>query len=300
MKITFFTDPHYSSVSLANRKDYYPETIMEETKEVLEASKSLGVERVVIGGDFTHTARLSTAYTIQLFELFLSYNFDYSCVVGNHCCVGGDVRNIYKSPLGVFFASGLFSPRPYDFFIREKGCLMVFMPYMVEPIDMKQSDETLDEIRILFSHLYYPGRYKEDNLPMSYTEHFDYIFLGHDHDIFPIRRANRALIIRPGALSRGTRSLSNWNRVPQFAYLDTEKGTVRYYEIPHRPSKEIFSGKRMLYEERIKESKNINLLAEALSSKETIDNVAYIFNSLRLEVKVKERAEQWLRKFGIL
>ena len=300
MRLSFFTDPHYSSVNLSNRLDYYPDTMIEETKEVLEASKRLRVDRVVIGGDFTHTARLSSAYITRLFDLFLSYDFDYSCVIGNHCCVGGDVRNIYKSPLGVFFAAKLFKPAPFDFFVKEDNHLLVFMPYMSKPVDMSPPLGCDETINILFTHYYMPGKYREDNLPMSYTNYFDYIFLGHDHDPFPLERVNRAFIIRPGALSRGTRHQSNWVREPQFAFLDTERQEVRYCVIPHKPSKEIFSKKRMLYEDRIRESKNIEALAESFLKREAVNDVSLLFNSMQLEGRVRERTGYWLRQFGLI
>jgi len=299
MKLLFFTDPHYSATNLSCRKDDYPTTMLDKTRKVILLAEELGCDLITCGGDFGHTKRLTVAYLNQLFTIFKSSSIPMSCIIGNHDEYYGDPRTVEKSPLGAMFTSHVFMPRPGEWVFENDEVIMVFMPFMLEPPTDFTVANPSGKATILFAHYFFPGQYQTEILPMNYTHEFDYIFLGHDHDTYPIERHNRALIIRPGALSRGTRVQSNWDRPIQVAYLDTETKECSYMEIESQPAEQIFSKERILVEKRLKESQIIDELSKSIALAGTSD-VLGLLEAMEIEEGLKKRTVHWMKEFSIL
>ena len=302
MKILFATDMHYTASNIASRKDNYPKTMLDKTEQMLDIGESRKIDLLALGGDFTHSPELSKLYENKLIALYRKYSYHKACVAGNHDLYNADPGSISKTSLGTFYKSGIFTGDQDVYSVDD--AVLVFMPYMdSEEMIKKFMDRNLmvgeGKKLILFAHYYMPGKYPEDNLPEKLTHIFDYIFLGHDHDAAPPKKVNKAIVIQPGALSRGTRQQSNWNRPVQVAYLDTETNECEYIPLKYKPAEEVFDQKRMALEQRLKETKIIDELSKSIVLQESSD-IPKIISELDLSDELKARVEEWLKSVAII
>lgn len=300
MKIIFVGDPHYTSVNVSSRKDFYPDTILGKTKQVLDMCNKLEVDLLVFGGDFCHTKRLGKTYENRLLDLFRAYDVQKACVIGNHDEYHGLPSTIMRTPLGSFFLSGVFLPEPGEWTIETDDVLMVFFPYVANVSEMTLPDFPDGKIKILFSHYYLSNSWgSPDNIPHEFVDKFDYAFLGHDHDIYDIKKLERVTIIRPGSLGRGTKGQSNWVRDVAVAYLDTDEGNPRYIRIEAQPADKIFSKERLELDQAVKNTKLVEQLAGkgAVAVKRDPDE---ILKSMDITDELRDRTRHWFTEFGIL
>lgn len=299
MKILYVGDPHYSSVNLSSRKDFYPDTMLEKTKQVMELTDKLKVDILIFGGDFCHTKRLSKKYENKLLTLFRQYPVLKASVIGNHDCNFGKSETVNETSLGTFFLSDVFLPTPGTWVIENEKVIIVFFPYM-EKIKEGKLELPKDKIKILCTHYYLNNKWgSKDILPEKFTNMFDYILLGHDHDIYPVTQVNRAKIIRPGSLGRGTKIKSNWKRDVMVAFIDTEKKIAEYIKLNVKPASEIFSKERLKLEHAIKESRLKNQFLK-IPDLNKFKDPSLILDKMPLESNLKDRVKIWFTEFGIV
>lgn len=302
MKILFATDLHYTASNIATRRDNYPKTMLGKTEQMLDIGLEKKIDLLALGGDFTHSQEVTTLYSNRLVALYRKYPYLKACVMGNHDEYNADPGSIEKATLGTFYNSGIFiGQKPVH---ETEDCILVFMPYM-------DSQEMIDKFcatainnptgkkMILFAHYYLTGKYPDDNLPAQMTQLFDYIFLGHDHDCVEPKKVNNAIVIQPGALSRGTRQQSNWDRPVQVAYLDTETNECEYIRLKYQPAEEIFDQKRLVLEKRLKETSMMDDLSKAIVLGESSD-VSKILADLNLPEELHKHVESKLKSVAII
>jgi DNA repair exonuclease SbcCD nuclease subunit len=297
MKLLFFTDPHYSSEQIPTRKDNYPDVMLDKTRQVLELSEKLGIDLLICGGDFCHIKKFSMGYLNKLLMLFRSYSVNKACCIGNHDTWYGRPETVERSPLGVMFTSNTFLPKPGEWTIETEDTFILFLPFMTDelpPIHMHSTKKL-----ILVGHYYHNRPEFKENIPVEYMDQFDYVLLGHDHEAFPIERVGKAQVVRPGALSRGTRNKSSLVRPIQVAYIDTETGECKYIPLVYKPAEEVFSLQRMNREQTIRQSSLVDELNKNVSAASSED-VLGILEKMELEPKVKENTKYWLVEGGII
>jgi len=299
MKFIFSTDHHNSSINISCRKDFYPDTIYEKQRFIIQKGEELGIDALLIGGDFFHNRRVSQEYVNRLNLLYRAASFVVGCDIGNHDCLLGDPAQVMKCPLGGLLTSGVFIPEPGKWVYETEDSIVVFLPFMIdlpEYMELPKNDKT----RILVAHAFYPGIYEAENLPDFYFKNFDYVLLGHDHDAYPLQRNQRSIVVRPGGLARGTRDKSNWRRKVRVFYVDTQyPETATFIEVPHKSAEEIFSKERILLEDRVKQSKVFDVLAKSVEATSDVDILALV-DGFKLEPLVKERVVYWLREAALI
>jgi predicted phosphodiesterase len=304
MKLLVYTDPHFSSVNLSCRKDYFPDTILEKMGEVLNIGLKKKVDKMVCVGDFAHNKTMSDWYKNRIISLFRAYPFHNLCVVGNHDEKFDDPESVLAAPLGIMLNSGVMNPKPGDLVVRENGVNLYMLPFMGRvqdfPIDTNPS-----EMNILFAHYFLDTAFDDEVLPKNLIGRFQYIFLGHDHDVYqPFKLRNpetgaKSIVLRPGALSRGTRHRSNWDRGIFVAYLDTDTGEYEYIPVPCKSAKEVFNVEGMAVRESLKASPIIRSLAQSVGVGNST-SIASILKALNLRVPLLERTKYWLQEGGIV
>ena len=305
MKILFFTDPHNSAVNLSCRKDFFPDTILEKEHEVLKIAQARKVDWLVCGGDFSHNKMMSEWYKNRIITLFNEFPVKKACVIGNHDESFEDPATVLKSPLGVFLNSKVMYPQPGELVIREEGINLFMLPFMGKVKEFPIATNPA-EMNILFSHYFLNSSWDEDEtLPPALVGKFQYIFLGHDHDQYPITKVRNpetgleSVVIRPGALSRGTRHRSVWLREVSVAYLDTLTGECEYIPVPCKPAKEIFNVEGLAVRDSIKASPVIQALAEKVDFGRSTDVYA-ILDSMGLYKALYDKTVEWLAEGGIV
>lgn len=298
MRILFAQDLHYSASNIPTRRDNFPDTMLDKTEQMLEIGVQKQIDILLLGGDITHGPRLSTTYFNKLVALFRKYPFPKGTTIGNHDIFNGDPSTIDRTPLGTFLTDQTFIPTPGTWTYETEDTIIVFMPYMVNPVPFPL-DNPKGKTTILVGHAYLPGKFSSDNLPVEMTTLFDYIFLGHDHDFYMHELVNRSVVIRPGALSRGTRHQSNWDRTVQVAFLDTKERTIEYIPLKFKPAIEIFSQERLALEKKLRDTRAIDDFTKSVILEGSSD-IPKIIESLKFAPEVKERIEVWLRSVGLL
>jgi DNA repair exonuclease SbcCD nuclease subunit len=298
VKILFWGDQHYSSDNLPVRRDNYPETCLDKTRQVLELGRELQIDLHCLAGDFSHVKRMSLLFLNRLISLFQEYNCPKASTIGNHDTWYSQPETVERSPLGTMFTSGVFLPKPGDWTYETEDTIIFFIPHMLDTLPIHISNPEGKKL-VLVSHFFFERTEFKDNLPEDYVDKFDYILLGHDHDVFPIKQKGRAKIIRPGALTRGTRHLSNWDRSVQVAYIDTVLGVCKYIPIVCKLPSEIFSKERLEREVIVRNSKIVEELSKNVNISE-VSNVLEILDNMEIDDNVKDSTKQWLKRGGII
>jgi len=294
MKLLFWTDPHMSSMRLAVRKDDYPEAIFQKVSRVMELAVKEKVDLILCGGDLYHTKRVSKTYENRVIKLLCSIDIPQACVVGNHDIWYADASTVERSPLGTFFAAHAFTPSPPDLVIETDDAMIILLPYSLNPTNFNINSP---KTKIIAGHYFLETGWDDAVLPPELTKVADYILLGHDHVTYPIERRERALIGRPGSLSRGSRHEPNWHRPVLVAILDTDAAEpLRYVEIPHAPADEIFSRERIEAERTLKQARILDDLTTSVSMGE---DAPEILASMQMSTAVRARVDHWLREGGI-
>jgi exonuclease SbcD len=297
MKILFVGDQHYSSEQIPVRKDNYPETMLDKTRQALELGKEKNIDLMILSGDFCHIKKFSMGYLNKLLMLFRSYDFPKASVIGNHDIWYGRPETVERSPLGVMYTSGTFLPKPGEWEVETKDTFILFLPFMTDelpPIHMHSTKKL-----ILVGHFYHNRPEFKENIPLEYMDRFDYVLLGHDHESFPIEKVGKAQVIRPGALSRGTRHKSSLTRPVQVAYVDTETGECEYIPLIYKPAEEVFSLQRMHREQLVRQSSLVDELNKNVSAASGEDVIS-ILDKIELEPEVRENTKRWLAEGGII
>ena len=304
MKILVYTDPHLSAVNLSCRKDYFPDTILEKLAEVLEIGKKKGVDKTVCVGDFAHNKTMSDWYKNRIITLFRAFPIPHLCVVGNHDERFEDPESVLSAPLGIMLNSGVLSPKPGELVIRDNGVNLYLLPFMGRVQDFPITTDP-KEMNILFAHYFLDTAFDDEVLPKNLIGQFQYIFLGHDHDVYqPLKLRNpetglESIVMRPGALSRGTRHRSNWERGIFVAYLDTVTGEYEYIPVPCKPAKEVFNLDGMAVRESLKASPVIRSLGQVVGA-EGSASIPEILASWGLSDRLMERTNYWLTEGGVI
>ena len=301
MKLLFVGDLHLSSENLSIRKDEYPSVILNKLEQTLDIGIEKKINMMIFGGDIFHNKKTSIGYFNKLLMLLRDekYKFRKASTQGNHDMYNSKPETIEKTLLGTMYIDGTLLPKVGEWSIETDDTFILFLPYMLDerpPLHVNfQNKKT-----ILVSHYFFnQPMFEKECIPNEYTQIFDFIMLGHDHGNYPIERVNKAMVIRPGALSRGTRHKDSFTRQVQVAFIDTETGEAEYIPLHVRPASEIFSIERMSRESAARESKLVSGLSESVSIQDGSD-IEGLFESMPLEDKLKVNTKKGMIEGGII
>lgn len=249
MKFVFITDPHLSSTTPVSRIDNFTETSFKKMEYVLGVCKDIGAI-LLIGGDLFSTPTQPDWVKNRLKSLILQYGVKVISIPGNHDLL--------------YYNVGYMERTSYQSLIA---------PEVIEDIEMfpngaKVGDYTILAHRfgvefpvvdspntIILSHCFYDYG-MGDKLHVSKQEVFrskaKFVCFGHDHNQYPLENNNGTIVVRPGALTRGTSHTENRVRVVSYALIDTEEEKVTYVPIPFALKfEEVFREKYEVKKDRV-------------------------------------------------
>jgi len=294
MKLLYWTDPHFTSMNLDVRRDDYPEALFTKAQRVMQLAIDEKVDLILCGGDLYHTKRIGKPYENRLIELLSDTPIRQACVVGNHDIYYDDPVTVSRGPLGTMFSAHVFDPQPPECLIEMDDCTLLMVPFTPKLEAFKVNSK---KPVIIAAHCFLDKGWDDHFLPPELTNEADYILLGHDHVPYEMERRNRALIVRPGSLSRGTRHEPNWNRDVLVAIVDTVEQTARYEKIPCAAGDEIFSRERIQSEKTLQKAR---ILEDLTTSVESGASVPDLLAAMQMPDDVRHRVIHWLTEAAII
>jgi len=242
-RIVGFTDLHLIPVNPSSRIDDYPAAMLGKVEQVISAAAAFRADAIVIGGDVTHSWRnMSWEYLNQVIRVLKSAPCDVWSIIGNHDCRFGNSDNIDQTPMGTLLASAL--RHLADGLIVEVGGAAIHGINFCARPEQRVPAAIPGVFNMLVAHAYWDGCMPfttEETLRAGDVVGFDAVFLGHDHNPYPVKMIGNTALIRPGSLSRGTQTGSALSRSVYYFTLDTEAQRVQYMPLNVRPAEEVFS-----------------------------------------------------------
>lgn len=247
-RFAFISDLHLTSAIPVSRVDDYPETMLSKLKFLAERSRDWHF--VILGGDVFHVKKMSWNFLMRAMAVFSSFECPVFTVIGNHDISYEDATTLAQSPLGVLVMSGVvrllgeIRIPAVDLLVR--GC-----HYGQNEFRLSEEDKKV-KTKIVVAHAFWSTRF---DLAMDAKEvidptaagvgDWDVLLLGHDHVEYPNMRTGKAIVVRPGALARGTQH--GYQLVRKVCYdvvvVSATTVDVLRQEVPVRPSKEVFAEK---------------------------------------------------------
>jgi exonuclease SbcD len=249
LRILYFTDPHLHHTSPTSRKDDYSEAILNKISNLAAISKAYKVDLVLIGGDIFHAKAQTDHFISKAIVCFREFTCPVFSVLGNHDIYYCRSDTVHRTPGGIVFSSQV---------VKHLGSL-TYTNIGGKTLYIKGMDFTLNpkvpsissdyDYSFLVSHQLMPGVLEEFAADECFQEidltnsKFSYILNGHDHSTYPVVDKYGRIIVCPGSISRGTRSVSNRFRNVEFGLFSITKYGIHYVQeiLPVVSSSEIFS-----------------------------------------------------------
>lgn len=306
LRILCFIDPHLSSARPSSRKDDYGKTMIDKLKRIQEVCEPMAIDLVVVAGDIFHRKREPIPYLVAVMSAFKDFRVPIYVVVGNHDLFYGRLDTLSKSPLAILIGSGV---------MKHLGVINVIVAGKSVQILGKSFEPRLKipkkpanvNIGILVAHAFLKSQFSQeggadDEIGTEAVSQsgWDCVLLGHDHVGYPTDKRYGGSVIRPGALSRGTKHVYNIARQVGFAVIDIDKDGIRdaFVGLPVLPSSEVFS-------ENIEKEKNVERqLTEFVKSlrerhvEET--KISVMLKSICSEPDVLGFIEEYFKNFGVV
>lgn len=230
MKFAHITDPHFTSVAPSSRIDNFVEASFAKFEWVLQRCVDEKADALLITGDLFSTPTQIDQIKNRLKALILKYGVRVISIPGNHDLLHYNVgyidRTSYMAMASPEVMIDLSGQPEGEYHI---GDWIIKMHPFGEAFPMVNIKNT-----IILSHCFY-NYDKEDRLSVHrqhvYKCGAKFVLFGHDHNQYQVEDNNGTLVVRPGALTRGTSHTENRVRVVSMAWIDTDKGEAWYEPI---------------------------------------------------------------------
>jgi exonuclease SbcD len=231
MKFVFATDIHISSVTPGSRIDNYTETVFKKIEYVLQQCVELEAEALLLGGDIFATPTVPDHIKNRLKALILKYGVRVLGIPGNHDLLYYNMEYIDRTSYQALVSPGVMENLE-DYTNNEVkiGDWSIMAHEFAKPFP-----RGVDKKTIILSHCFYEYGH-EDRLSVKRQEVYQsgagFVCFGHDHNQYKQEMQNGCMVVRPGALTRGTSHTENRVRKVGYAVIDTETMTAEYVGIP--------------------------------------------------------------------
>jgi len=312
IKFITFTDIHISDTNPQSRVGNYRDDILDKLAMIGNLGKKIGVDGYLCGGDlYSLKAPMRNSHQLnnKLIETFKDFGAPVLTVEGNHDLMNDSYENFDKQPLSVLYNSGALvqlSKGTQSF--QKNGnetfevCVRGF-PFTEEPdlsryerakkgYPIIQAPDTVDsskpspDVSIAVLHLYatLDGGSLFKHKLYSYEEISqlgdDVFVLGHYHVDQGVQKIGKQHFVNVGAISRGSLSHDNINRIPKICLITCRKENgkisinTQVVKLKVKPASEVF-----VIEEKEKEEKKmkeaeafVSHLKEAITSDDDVEN----------------------------
>jgi len=221
--IAWVGDPHLSDIPPRSRKDEYLMSILNKLDAIF-----LENDLVIVLGDLFDKRNLSNRGVIELVKMLKKHGFPpFYSIPGNHDVYNYNIHTLPKTTLGVLVAVGVVKLLNQ---LKVGNILIESLPFERDPEVPKATmlPDTENVIRVLVGHCFFEGSFdpsfsitRSDVMGCGY----DFLVLGHDHNVYKPVKVGKTNVVRVSSLSRGTSHEFNLKRMPY--YLQTTlPGTV--------------------------------------------------------------------------
>lgn len=295
----FRTDVHTSDKSPVSWKGDYPSEIWDNLRQIGVLAKDRGARAVLDGGDFFHV-KAASRNSHDLVRTAADIHRVYPCptlsIEGNHDITYNDLDTLYKQPLGVLYATGVFGHLREEVFedagVRVRVVGIPYSPFRTADELRAIQKQPGDDFLVAIVH-----SLAGDNPPASVEEFFgepvfnyaelvtpdgpDVWCFGHWHKDQGIVEHRGKRFVNLGAVSRGALSKENLERSPKVALIEFTPGVVRVEPIALKvaPAADVFHLER---KERLdREAKEIEQFVERLKADASLDPSVSIEDNIR-------------------
>lgn len=300
MKLIGYTDTHYASINPASRLDDYSAALFAKTQQVIAVARAEQADVVLHAGDVFHTKNVSLEYINQLIELYRTFPCPVYGVIGNHDIVFGRSDSVQRTPLGTLLAAGSIQPLGGRV-VELDGVTLYGHDFVERPWESLPRPKP-NQLNMLVGHAYWEDAIPwaaDESLRREHVQEFDLLFLGHDHNPYPLQRFERTTVIRPGSLSRGTQTGAAMDRDVYYFVLDTAVKRLEYRKLEVLPAEKIFSSQVREQREARREVKDfVKSLSNGLQDKAL--EMSLLLDQLCDEPPVKKRTIDYLQKHGAI
>lgn len=291
-KVVFVTDPHLSSRTPVSRIDDYPMTCLTKMDFVNAVAKKENAI-VVCGGDFYNTPVQPDVYKNRVIRRIVNSGVIWICIPGNHDIPYYNEEFIDKTSIDNMFASKVLVSLKVPF---KYGDWTIYGQGIKEPLP-----DVTDNKSVIISHCFF--HVERDLLNVTLDEarksRARFLCMGHDHNKYPLVEHDGTLIVRPGALTRGTSSTENQIRTVSIALLDLDLGTAEYIPVPARPYEEIFRYKSVNEKTQKAEFNDIKEFIDRLKESGVGSSPYQLLKSMDINKRIRERVVYYLESAGL-
>lgn len=250
-RIAFCGDLHLDNRTPDSRIDDIMVTAADKLKDILSKCIEKNVKYLFFEGDIVNRVQITHECVNMFGEIFLQFKeagIGLFTILGNHDILRNSLENIDRSPIQTLFTFGVLKH------INLENRVIINKKVMITPVDYTEYPPKADEsakVNILLAHMFYNVSElmadEKHNLSKSVVDKlgYDAIFLGHDHEAYPITKQGKSYIVRSGSLLRGTSHNYNFTRKPGFVVLNDldniNESTIEKVEISHRRYEDIAS-----------------------------------------------------------
>lgn len=250
-KIGFVSDLHLDSRTPDSRIDDLMETAQHKLEDMLTKCIERNVKFLFFEGDIINRIAVPHQVINVFGELFMRYKeagIELFTICGNHDILRNSLENIERSPVQTLFTFGVLRHINLD------NRVIINKKIMITPVDYTEYPPKADPqapVNILLAHMFYNASElmadERHNLSKKNVEDlgYDAIFLGHDHEEYPIVKQGKSIIVRHGSLLRGTSHSYNFTREPGFVVLndinDIREETIEKVVVAHKKYEDIAS-----------------------------------------------------------
>lgn len=294
----FITDLHLSSTIPVSRIDDYIDTAFRKVETVLQICKERNAV-LLIGGDMFNTPTQPDFIKNRLIELLERYRVHTYSIPGNHDLLYYSLEYFDRTSFRVIRTEYFHCLLDYKSNSVKLGDWLIIGHEFDKPFPV----HTGDERSIVLSHAFFK---REDRLTVSEDEvknsGVDYVCMGHDHNLYEPRQVGSTLVLRPGAMTRGTSNTESRMRMPSFAYIDFSTGEYSYEEIPGcLPFDEVFrENYDVKQEQEVLSFDEISDFIQSLKSMKSELNPYDLLDAIEgVPDKIRNRCEQYLSTSGL-
>jgi len=235
MKALFFTDTHLRQTNPRWRIGDYAEDVLAKIEATMHMATEEGVNAVFFGGDFVDHWNVALSIVNRAVDIIQyeseAAGFAFIMALGQHDVQGHNIETVWSSAASMLL----------------RACSM-WPTIKRGEIHYNDPDSTLVELKrekkstVVVHAMIVPKPVPWPHILIEDIETDAQIVLSGDyHTGFPPTEHGGTWFANPGALARI--AISDRDRVPQIAIIDTEKlpeCPIEYVEIPHKPAEEAF------------------------------------------------------------
>lgn len=288
--VIFCTDPHFSSRTPISRTDDYCRAILDKFEYICIKAVELNAI-VIIGGDIFTSTQQPNFLKFAIISIVLSTGADVYGIPGNHDIPYYNPDLLDKTSLGVIFASNVIKPL----------AKLQYGDYKIVGDWIRADQVCLDSVDVVISHRTITDKHDELFLSKSVIEQMQarFLCLGHDHNQYPPVTIKDTIVVRPGALSRGSSHTEVQVRKCSYAVLNLKMLTVEYVEVPQLDWEVVFKYKL----DKVKSQLSFDDIKEfimELKGMKTNLSPLDILNKMDLPSKIYRLVKQYLESFGLI